>query len=172
MAQLIWRRAKDLAQLPAHTSLKQGSGVRMEGRRYDALPLPGSFNLYRVYSPIMRAAARAVGKPPYKQPGDVYGAVVVGSNTARTEQFPLAPGFWSTQRWRFTDPSGNWSTLVRTARFSDIRLKGHVDTPPGFPVGLAVDAEVTVPTGLDDPLWTSRRYRLGTTSVALAIQSP
>ena len=157
MADLLWRRASDLTQIPARSVLPDGKQVHMEGRRYDGA-LPESFDLLRVYSAVIGTVARfGLGKPPWKHlEGDTWYPAPVDYATARTEPFPLkAQRFTGTHRWRFMERpvAGRtlFSPVIRTARFVDIGFMGHIGTPPAVPVDAQVGVKVTVPVGLADP---------------------
>ena len=64
----------------------------MEGRRYATGTTDLDFDLYRVYSPLVRAAARAFGKPTQRhEAGDTYHAVAVADGTVRTGTVPSSP---------------------------------------------------------------------------------
>ena len=124
----------------------------MEGRRYATGTTDVDFDLYRVYSPLIRAAARAVGKPTQRhEAGDTYNAVAVADGTVRTGTVSLQPpGVTAARRWRFTD-GDSWSPTVHPVRGIGITLKPHVGTPPAFPVDAAIDLETTIAPGLGDP---------------------
>ena len=123
----------------------------MEGRRYTA-GTPASFDMYRVYSPLVAAAARAAGKSPRRhEAGDTYDTEPVDDHTVRTSRIPLQPpGFMATHRWCFTDGE-HWSAVIRSVRGIDLRVKLHAATPPGFPVDGGVEVEATLAPGLGDP---------------------
>lgn len=152
MPSLIWRKASDLWQLPARSSLSNGFGVCMEGRRYTG-GLPDSFDLWRMYSPIVGACAQGIRRrPPGKHlDDDTWNANDIGGGVVRTEPLPLKVSrVTGTHRWQFTD-GRSWSQPVRTVRFVDLRLGGHLRSPSVLPVDVEVGVEATVPTGLADP---------------------
>lgn len=153
MAELLWRKAGNKWQIPARTALRDGLEVHMEGRRFD-VAMPGRFDLLRLYSPSIAAAARALGRAPWKHlEGDTWDAKPIGAHSVRTDALPLkATRFTGTHRWRFADPStGLSSPVVRTARFIDVRIRGLVGPPATLPVEAKIGVEATVPTSLGDP---------------------
>lgn len=155
MSQLLWRRASDLAQIPAGACLRDGLSVHMEGRDYAAGATARTFSLLRVYSPLVRAYRRRRGQSPWRNVYDIYPAEPLGPSAARSESFPLKTSrFTGTHRWRFADDSGlSWvlSPEVRTSRFVDVRLPLYARTPAFIPVEAKIGVEVTIPTGLEDP---------------------
>lgn len=152
MAELLWTKASTGEQLPDGTSLPAGKRVCMLGRRYGT-SRPGQFDLLRVYSPMVRAGARAAGRPQFTQRArDVWTAHMVGKDEARSDPLSLqASRFSGTQRWRFTDRT-DFSSVVRTTRFADVFVRGRVRTTEHLPGVLEIEAGVTVPTGLNDPV--------------------
>lgn len=124
----------------------------MEGRHYPTGTAPKSFDLYRVHTPVIGAAARAVGRPGQEhEAGDTYDVTAVDAETVRTATVPLQPaGVLGARRWRFTDNTW-WSPTIRTVRGIGLSLKGHVNTPPGFPVDAGIEVKTTLAPGLGDP---------------------
>jgi hypothetical protein len=152
MADLLWRLASDMSQIPARSVLPDGKRVHMEGRGYIDVP-PAEFDLLRVYSPLVGSVARHIlRRHGWKHlDGDSWPAALVGSGACRTDAFRLKTArFTGTHRWRFADRSDRTkgkalrSYEVRTARFAALGFKGNIGTPPTAPLDAKVSGEVTV----------------------------
>lgn len=155
MSQLLWRRAKDMAQILSGSCLHDGLMVHVEGRDFPASELPTGFDVLRIYSPLVRAIRRRRGLPPWKNTSDYFPAKPLSATAAHSEAFPLqTSAFTGIHRWCFANHASQpleLSPHVRTTRFVDLRLLAHLGTPAHFPVGAKGAVEATVPTGLDDP---------------------
>jgi hypothetical protein len=160
MTYLLWRRAKDMAQIPARTPLQSGLEVCMEAREVGPDDPVHSFHLLRVFSPPVRALMRRRNLPEWRYLDDIFPAYALdGGMDDRSAAFPLvASGFFATHRWRFRAESrsggSRLSPEVRTARFMDVALGIALGTPSASPITARLDAKATVPTGLDDPTVT------------------